>query len=150
MFHFKKSPVHPGAPSFLFTDVFTVGDGTVCLKASHQLKATSVSVDDLCVGTISHAGPVTLGDVCVKGRLSIEGDHEIKNLLHVGDVKMSFLTEDCEGWAVCNGRPLSASRYASLFDIIGYTHGGDGDVFNLPHISPMQGMSFFIYTGITE
>src|SRR5688572_23860876 len=56
----------------------------------------------------------------------------------VGDIKPSFrpteLTQD--GWLLCNGSQVSRVTYASLFGVIGTTHGvGDGSTtFNLPDI----------------
>lgn len=53
---------------------------------------------------------------------------------HVGDFKWSARTADFSGWLVCDGRAVSRSAFAELFDIIGTRFGaGDGSTtFNLP------------------
>jgi microcystin-dependent protein len=52
-----------------------------------------------------------------------------------GDVKMSFVGYDHLGWLICDGRPLSKKNFNLLFQVIGYTFGGSGDIFNLPNNS---------------
>lgn len=37
-----------------------------------------------------------------------------------------------EKWKYCEGQQLSKKEYPALFDIIGYTFGGEGDYFCLP------------------
>jgi microcystin-dependent protein len=51
----------------------------------------------------------------------------------VGDQKISYTALDHIGWMKCDGRLLSVSQYRLLFDIIGYTFGGSGNMFGLPN-----------------
>jgi microcystin-dependent protein len=51
----------------------------------------------------------------------------------VGDQKISYTALDHIGWMKCDGRLLSVSQYRLLFDIIGYTFGGSGNMFALPN-----------------
>lgn len=53
----------------------------------------------------------------------------------VGDQKISFTSFDHMGWMKCDGRAVSRSTYALLFNVIGETFGaGDGSTtFNLPN-----------------
>ena len=39
------------------------------------------------------------------------------------------------GFLLADGRSLKKSEYTELFDVIGYTYGGDGDSFNLPNFA---------------
>lgn len=52
----------------------------------------------------------------------------------VGDQKISFTNFDHLGWMKCDGRAVSRTTYALLFDVIGTTFGsGDGSTtFNIP------------------
>jgi microcystin-dependent protein len=50
----------------------------------------------------------------------------------VGDQKITFAGTDHMGWMLCNGRGLDTTRFALLFNVIGYTFGGSGNTFNLP------------------
>jgi microcystin-dependent protein len=49
-----------------------------------------------------------------------------------GDIKMSFVNNDHLGWIKCDGRSVSVSNFNLLFQVIGYTFGGAGSIFNLP------------------
>jgi microcystin-dependent protein len=53
----------------------------------------------------------------------------------VGDQKISFTSFDHLGWMKCDGREISRSTYALLFNVIGTTFGaGDNSTtFNLPN-----------------
>jgi microcystin-dependent protein len=50
----------------------------------------------------------------------------------IGDIKMSTVLQDHEGWLICNGRTLDTSEFSQLFGVIGYTFGGSGRLFTLP------------------
>lgn len=52
----------------------------------------------------------------------------------VGDQKVSYVGVDHMGWLVCDGRAISRTTYALLFNVVGETFGaGDGSTtFNLP------------------
>lgn len=50
----------------------------------------------------------------------------------VGDLKWSTRSTDAYGWMVCDGRSLSVQEHPYLFDVIGYSFGGEDDTFNLP------------------
>jgi microcystin-dependent protein len=39
-----------------------------------------------------------------------------------------------EGWAICDGRLLSAAENQALFNVIGTTYGGDHSMFALPDL----------------
>ena len=39
-----------------------------------------------------------------------------------------------ETFMFCDGRALDITEYAELFEVIGYTFGGSGDIFNLPNL----------------
>jgi microcystin-dependent protein len=52
----------------------------------------------------------------------------------VGDTKTSALVVDHLGWLFCDGRQLAVSDYRFLFDVIGYSFGGNGsNIFRLPN-----------------
>jgi microcystin-dependent protein len=50
-----------------------------------------------------------------------------------GDTKMSFVNTDHLGWLKCDGREMDKTADNLLFQVIGYTFGGSGNVFNLPN-----------------
>jgi microcystin-dependent protein len=59
-----------------------------------------------------------------------------------GDTKMSFVNTDHLGWLICKNddpahpelpRALDTTTYNLLFQVIGYTFGGSGNTFHLPH-----------------
>ena len=61
-----------------------------------------------------------------------------------GDTKMSFVNTDHLGWLICKNddpahpelpRALDTTTYNLLFQVIGYTFGGSGNTFHLPHTS---------------
>lgn len=60
----------------------------------------------------------------------------INTLLKPGDICYSLRTEK-EGWLLMDGREVSRTEYADLFDVIGTAYGmGDGSTtFNLPNCS---------------
>ena len=60
----------------------------------------------------------------------------IEKLLKPGDICYSLRTEK-EGWLLMDGREVSRTEYADLFDVIGTAYGmGDGSTtFNLPNCS---------------
>jgi microcystin-dependent protein len=59
-----------------------------------------------------------------------------------GDTKMSFVNVDHLGWLICKNndnpdlpRALDTTAYNLLFQVIGYTFGGSGNTFHLPHVT---------------
>lgn len=54
--------------------------------------------------------------------------------LHVGEYKWSCRKQDYNGWLLCDGRELSTTEYPELFQVIGYSFGGHGTIFNLPNL----------------
>lgn len=50
----------------------------------------------------------------------------------VGDTKTSVTTDDHMGWLLCDGRALKTKDFYFLFQVIGYSFGGSGGLFNLP------------------
>lgn len=55
-----------------------------------------------------------------------------RNKPTTGDTKTSFVNDDHLGWLNCNGRAMDKTAYNLLFQVIGYTFGGSGSMFNLP------------------
>jgi microcystin-dependent protein len=54
---------------------------------------------------------------------------------YVGEIRMAGFNFAPQGWAFCNGQPMSISEYSTLFNLIGTTYGGDGQTtFNLPNL----------------
>lgn len=52
---------------------------------------------------------------------------------HVGEYKLSAKQGDFYGWMLCDGRSLSRSNYAPLFDVVGTRFGSDDELtFKLP------------------
>lgn len=61
--------------------------------------------------------------------------------LQVGDYKLSARTSDYNGWLVCNGRLLSVSDFADLYEVIGTNFGSAPGQFRLPdYTSRVVGM----------
>ena len=50
----------------------------------------------------------------------------------VGDSKFSAVLVDHMGWLLCDGRLLPVADFQFLFNVIGYSFGGSGDMFKLP------------------
>lgn len=48
----------------------------------------------------------------------------------IGSITPGFVEDD--RWMFCEGQSLAKKEYPALFDIIGYTYGGEDDYFNLP------------------
>jgi microcystin-dependent protein len=69
----------------------------------------------------------------------------------IGDLKMSALTNDHEGWILCDGRSLPVASYPHLYDAIGYNFGGSGSFFNIPNTAGrVLGNVGQAYSGATE
>ena len=55
--------------------------------------------------------------------------------LHIGEYKWSSRASDFGGWLKCDGRSLSRTEYAELFEIIGTSFGSDNSqTFKLPDL----------------
>jgi microcystin-dependent protein len=53
----------------------------------------------------------------------------------VGEVRLVGFSYAPYGWNVCNGQLLPISEYATLYNLIGTTYGGDGQqTFGLPNL----------------
>jgi microcystin-dependent protein len=53
----------------------------------------------------------------------------------IGEIKMFGGSFPPRGWALCNGQSIPISEHDALFNLIGTTYGGDGQVvFNLPDL----------------
>ena len=64
---------------------------------------------------------------------------------------MSALTNDHEGWILCDGRSLPVASYPHLYDAIGYNFGGSGSFFNIPNTAGrVLGNVGQAYSGATE
>ena len=53
----------------------------------------------------------------------------------VGDSKFSAVGVDHMGWLICDGRLLSKTSYAFLYNVIGDSFGSSGTMFRLPNPS---------------
>ncbi|MGD0089793.1 MAG: tail fiber protein [Planctomycetota bacterium] len=54
---------------------------------------------------------------------------------YVGEIRMVGFNFNPVGWALCNGQLLSIAQYATLYNLIGTTYGGDGvNTFALPNL----------------
>src|ERR1700712_562336 len=55
---------------------------------------------------------------------------------YVGEIRMFGGNFPPNGWMFCEGQTLPISEYDVLYQLIGTTYGGDGQVtFNLPNLS---------------
>lgn len=52
----------------------------------------------------------------------------------VGEVRMWLTNTAPNEWLICDGSSIDKGVYSALFDVIGYTYGGAGNVFNLPNM----------------
>jgi microcystin-dependent protein len=52
----------------------------------------------------------------------------------LGEIQMFAGNFPPKDWVFCHGQTLSVQKYTSLFGIIGYTYGGQGDMFMLPDL----------------
>jgi microcystin-dependent protein len=54
---------------------------------------------------------------------------------YLGEIRMFGGNFAPAGWALCDGTSLAIAQYSALFNLIGTTYGGDGQVsFNLPDL----------------
>jgi microcystin-dependent protein len=54
---------------------------------------------------------------------------------YVGEIRMFAGTFAPAGWMLCDGQELPISEYETLYNLIGFTYGGDGVlVFALPNL----------------
>ncbi|MBV8159905.1 MAG: phage tail protein, partial [Acidimicrobiia bacterium] len=54
---------------------------------------------------------------------------------YIGEIRMFAGNFAPAGWAFCNGQLLAISEFDTLFNLIGTTYGGDGQVtFALPDL----------------
>ena len=64
--------------------------------------------------------------------LASEHFHEVKPS-YPGDLKYSVQSSDHNGWLKCDGRSISRTHYAKLFEVIGTSFGNDdAETFKLP------------------
>lgn len=56
----------------------------------------------------------------------------------VGEIIQTAFNFCMRNFYVCNGQPLNKYQNAALFNLLGYTFGGSGDVFNLPDFTGVQ------------
>lgn len=58
----------------------------------------------------------------------------MNNLIKVGDIKASVISQNHDNWILCDGQELSRTDYSDLFEIIGENFGkGNGvTTFNVP------------------
>ena len=56
-------------------------------------------------------------------------------MTYLGEIRMFAGTFEIDGWAYCDGRLLPIDQFENLFNLIGTTYGGDGEVtFGLPDL----------------
>ena len=48
------------------------------------------------------------------------------NTIPIGSIQAFAMAEAPDGWLICDGEELLIEPYQELFDVIGYTFGGDG------------------------
>ncbi len=54
----------------------------------------------------------------------------------IGEIRAAGFSFPPPGWALCNGQFLPIDQYATLFNLIGTTYGGDGvQTFALPNLN---------------
>jgi len=54
---------------------------------------------------------------------------------YIGEIRLFAFGRVPIGWLACNGQSLAIAAYATLFNLIGTTYGGDGvSTFNLPDL----------------
>lgn len=71
--------------------------------------------------------------------------------LQIGEYKYTGLSEDINGWLICDGRSLSRSTYKDLFDVIGTNFGSEDDLsFSLPDFRGRVAGVAGIGDGLTE
>lgn len=56
------------------------------------------------------------------------------NAVPTGTILPFSGSEEPEYWMLCDGRGLSTTTYAELFDTIGYMYGGERGTFNVPNL----------------
>ncbi|MFY9294619.1 MAG: tail fiber protein [Methylorubrum rhodinum] len=64
----------------------------------------------------------------------IDGKRAFRALPRPGDVKLSLVRTDHDGWLLLDGRRLTPASHPRLFEAIGAAYGGDGrSTFALPN-----------------
>ena len=58
--------------------------------------------------------------------------HALDNIIPIGVIVPFAGTTAPSGWAMCHGGGIPVADYPELFAMIGYTYGGEGDVFGVP------------------
>ena len=58
--------------------------------------------------------------------------HVLENMLPVGVILPFAGRTPPSGWEMCHGGSIPVSQYPELFEMIGYTYGGEDDVFGVP------------------
>lgn len=53
---------------------------------------------------------------------------------YLGEIRMFAGNYPPEKWAFCDGQALNKIEHSKLFELIGYTYGGNGWVFQLPNL----------------
>ena len=58
---------------------------------------------------------------------------EIRREAHIGDLKLSTLTEDHAGWLLCDGRDMLCEEFIDLYSVLGTSFGSSNpESFRLP------------------
>lgn len=62
----------------------------------------------------------------------------------IGEVRMFSGNFEPEGWYFCDGRSLRVDSNQLLYSVLGISHGGDGENFNLPNLPNFNGVRYII------
>ena len=82
---------------------------------------------------LDKSGGEISGDLAVSGGFTV-GGFSLSDLIPIGSIMAYAGSSDTGAFLLCDGRAVSRTEYASLFSIIGVTHGsGNGSTtFNIP------------------
>jgi|GEM_PF-1256151 len=68
----------------------------------------------------------------------------------LGEIKMFVGTYAPSGYALCLGQQMAVAQNEKLFSVLGYTYGGSGSVFALPHFGGRVPIGLGQAPGIAE
>lgn len=57
-----------------------------------------------------------------------------RELCPIGTIQAFAFTNIQKGWLICDGSSLDIEEYPELFNVIGFTFGGDSETFNIPDL----------------
>lgn len=65
----------------------------------------------------------------------------LEQMWRAGDIKLSALTTNHDKWLLCDGASYRQEDYRNLYTVL----GGTGGTFNVPNLSALSGMEYFIH-----